>query len=717
VSLSFLHPALLWGLAAAALPLAIHLFFRRRPKPTPFPAIDFILRARQETQRRLRLRKVLLFVARTALLAAAALAVARPRLVAPEAAAAVGPAGPAATAIVLDASASMQYRLGGRSLFEVARDDATEALAQLGSDEPATVVVCGGAAVPVAEPPSFDKAELRRRLREAAVTYGHADLTSCTGAAVRALAESAAGQAMRRKLVVATDLTAVAWRLDAPAPVVTTPAGPIRPEVTLLDAARGAELPNAWLSGFVADPDPAVGARGYRITATVNGLEPEPVKDAPLTLRVGSGKDQRVAVRAFAEIPATGSVKKTLAHDFAAGGPAVLSAALPADALAMDDTLVLTLDVPREVKALVVNGSPSPVKQRDEAFYVEAALAGPSSPARPTIVDAEGLGRVRFGDYDVVFLLNVRSLGAKAAELVQFVDSGGGLFMAMGDEVDPDRYEAEMKVLLPAPLHVVKTAAERGTPGAAARAARFAEVDWMHPALAVFTGPAREGLESVRTFRYMLLKPERKDAGARVLVRYDDGAPALVEARRGQGRVILYTSTVDREWSDWTIRTSFLPAMQRLAGYLSGALEERRDWPTPVYAPRILPVPGTAVPDTRVAAVVAPDGRERKVSAPEPGQDGVVSITPDIPGLWQVKVSENGKERPDPRLSFAVWPDLRESDTRRLEPSELTAWFGGASHARVAGDKPSGEGRQVPLWSWLLLVALAAFLTEGLLVS
>ena len=38
MSLSFLNPLLLWGLLAAALPLVIHLFFRRRPRPTTFPA-------------------------------------------------------------------------------------------------------------------------------------------------------------------------------------------------------------------------------------------------------------------------------------------------------------------------------------------------------------------------------------------------------------------------------------------------------------------------------------------------------------------------------------------------------------------------------------------------------------------------------------------------------------------------------------------------------
>lgn len=713
--ISLQNPALLWGLLAALLPVLIHLFYRRRPRPIAFPAIDFILRARRETMRRLRLRKVLLFLARTALLAAVALAILRPRLGGTEAAVAAVPAGPSATAIVLDASASMRYRLSGRTLFERARADALEALDGLGGEEPATAVVCGPGA-PVAAPPSFDKAAVRRALREAEPTFGHADLGACATAAARALSDSATGAVLGKKLVVATDLTASAWRLDAPPPMVQTPAGAVRPEVTLLDAARGASLPNTAVVAVAAEPDPAVGPRGFRVTATLAGFGERPLHDLPLELRVGAGKDASTAIRAFAEVPARGTAKKTLSHDFRAGGPVAISVALPPDALPEDDVQWLGLEVPREVRALVVNGAPSPVKHRDEAFFVEAALASAASPVRPRVIDADALPSARFADYDVVFLLDVRSLGAKAAELESFVEKGGGLFLAMGDEVDPDRYDAELRRLLPAPLHVVKTAAQRGAPGSAERAARFADIAWDHPVFSIFAGPAREGLESVRTWRYMLLKPAERARGGeareRVLMRYDDGSPALVEGLRGRGRVLLYASTVDREWTDWTIRTSFLPAMQRVAAWLAGGLEERRDAPTVVYAAR----PLAAGEGQRIVALVGPDGKERP--PPQPSKGAPSSVVPDRPGLWQVKVEEGGAVRLDPRLAFAVLPDPRESDTTRLDPAELTAWFGGAVHARVAGDRPAGgEGRSVPLWSILLALAVAAFLAEGLLVA
>jgi hypothetical protein len=729
VSLGFANPLLAWGLLAAALPVLIHLFYRRRPKPTPFPAVDFILRARRETERRLRLKKILLFVARTALLAAAALAIARPRAVTPQAAAAAAKVGPSAVAVVLDASGSMGYRLRGQTLFDRARADALEALGALGGDEPATALVCGGAAAPSAPAPGFDRLAVRRILREAEPAAGHADLTACVNTAARALSDPAAGGTLGKRIVVATDLTASAWRLDAPPPMVQTPGGAVRPEVTLLDAARGAPLPNTAVTDLAVEPDPAVGSRGYRVAVTLAHHGNEPLRDVPLQLHVGAGPNAQTPIRAFADVPANGVVKKTLSYNFAAGGPVAIAVALEHDALPVDDVRWLALDVPREVRALVVDGSPSPVKYRDEAFFVEAALASPASPARPTVVDVESLPKARLADYDVVFLLNVRSLGAKSEELAAFVEKGGGLFISLGDEVDPDVYDAELGNLLPARLHVVKTAAERGAPGASERAARFAEVAWEHPALSIFSGIAREGLEGVRTFRYMLLKPPAKSEGAepkgervgaepkaqRVLVRYDDGAPALVEARRGLGRVILYTSTVDREWSDWTIRTSFLPAMQRIAAYLAGGLSERK------YAASVVDSPRTVAAEEgqKLLALVAPDGRERPPpAAPAGAPSGRATFVPDQPGLWQVKVQEGGEAKLDPRLAFSVVPDPRESDTSRIDAAELTAWLGGESHAKVAADGPRGAGeRSVPLWSVLLAVALAAFLAEGLLVA
>jgi hypothetical protein len=716
MSLVLGNPLLAWGLLAAAIPLAIHLFFRRRPRPTPFPAIDFVLRARRENERRLRLRKLLLFAARTLLLLAIAAAVLRPRLERSGAAVAAVPAGPRATAIVLDASGSMRYRLDGRPLFDRARSDALGALADLGADEPATAVVCSGEP-PHAEPAGFDRAALRRLLASAAPSARHADLTACVAEAARALGEEA-HRALGKRIVVATDLAASAWRLEAPPPTVPGPEGPVLPEVSVLDATRGAALPNAAVVGLEAEPDFSSGPRGYRVSVQLTS-HGEARKDVPLSLVLGTGKDARTAIRSFVDLPAEGGLKKSLSISFPQGGPAVVRAALPADGLAEDDGRALPVQVPREVRALVVDGAPSPVRFRDEATFVESALASPASPVRARVVDAEAFPLEDLGKVDVVFLLNVRTPGGKSDDLRRFVLAGGGLFVSVGDQVDVDAWAKDVGALLPMALNAVKTAAERGAPGAEARAARVDDVDLTHPALSIFSGQAREGLLGVHTYRYLTVKPFAREAPARVLARFDDGSPALVEARRGKGRVLLFTSTVDRDWTDWPIRTSFLPALQRFAGFLTGGLGERREAPVAVGEPRgLLLEEGEAL-----SALVAPDGKElrgrvlERVVAHEP--DGVLSTRPDLPGLWQVEVKAGGVTRLEPRLAFSAVFDPRESDTRRLAPEELAAHLGGASHAKVEGEAPAtgAAGKAVPLWTVLLALGLLAFFLEGILIA
>jgi hypothetical protein len=183
--------------------------------------------------------------------------------------------------------------------------------------------------------------------------------------------------------------------------------------------------------------------------------------------------------------------------------------------------------------------------------------------------------------------------------------------------------------------------------------------------------------------------------------------------------VLLFTSSADRDWTDWPIRTSFLPALQRFAGFLTGGLEERRDAPVAVGEPRrLLLEEGEAL-----SAVLAPDGRELRGRALERAvvrdADGSLSLRPDAPGLWQVEVKAGTVVRLEPRLAFSVLFDSRESDTRRLSPDELTAHLGGESHARVEGDAQAAAaaGRAVPLWTVLLALGLLAFFLEGILIA
>ena len=121
--ISFAQPALLWGLAAVALPVLVHLLLRPRPQRTSFPAIQLLRQALVTGQRANRWRHLLLMLLRAGLLALLALLLAGPTC-APTHSSAPG-ARDTACVIVLDNSVSMTYRIDEHTtLLDRARDQA-----------------------------------------------------------------------------------------------------------------------------------------------------------------------------------------------------------------------------------------------------------------------------------------------------------------------------------------------------------------------------------------------------------------------------------------------------------------------------------------------------------------------------------------------------------------------------------------------------------------
>ncbi|MCG6156116.1 BatA domain-containing protein [Rubinisphaera margarita] len=78
--MSVLHPALLFGLALAAIPIVLHLLMRARPRKLDFPALRLLNNIRKQSVQRMRLRHLGLLLLRILVLVLIVLAVARPTL-------------------------------------------------------------------------------------------------------------------------------------------------------------------------------------------------------------------------------------------------------------------------------------------------------------------------------------------------------------------------------------------------------------------------------------------------------------------------------------------------------------------------------------------------------------------------------------------------------------------------------------------------------------
>src|SRR5690606_23733541 len=113
--------------------------------------------------------------------------------------------------------------------------------------------------------------------------------------------------------------------------------------------------------------------------------------------------------------------------------------------------------------------------------------------------------------------------------LVGFVERGGGLFAAFGER---GTWPAAVAKAVPAiPGGTVDRT--RGTPG------RIGAVEYGHPIFEAFRAPRSGDFSTARFYSYRQVTLEQD---AVILARYDDGAPALLERKVGNGRALVWTS-------------------------------------------------------------------------------------------------------------------------------------------------------------------------------
>jgi hypothetical protein len=322
---------------------------------------------------------------------------------------------------------------------------------------------------------------------------------------------------------------------------------------------------------------------------------------------------------------------------------------------------------------------------------------------------------------DVVVLANVARLDdAAAAALVSHVSAGAGLFIACGDQMDVDAWNRSLGAVLPAVLRGSKQQAllDDAAVDDVLGLSRFATE---HPVLRAFAGSSTDalpGLTRVRTRASMLVEPD-PNVVRPILARFSNDAPALMERAvgpRGQGRVLLLATSVDREWSDLPIRPGFLPLMEQVVLYLGRALDDGRPRTARVGEVRSIQLP----PDADAATVTLPDGRQVTVErGTEAGPAGSAPTDNDVTftdttqvGLYGVAARSGDARTPLPGERFTVLMDPREMDLRHIDDGGLKEVLPtGATIRRDRSDRP-GE----PLWPWLLLAAVAFLLVEATLV-
>src|SRR5438132_941530 len=176
--LQFASPAMLaWGIAAA-LPILIHLWSRRRYQEQSWAAMQFLLAAMRASARRIQVEQWILLAIRVSILALFALAVAEPRWSVFSALRGSATEGPTHVVLVIDGSYSMDYRGGDKSRFESAKELAKQLVAGGRQGDGYSLVLMAQSPSIVIRQPAFDRDDVLREIDDLQVLHGGANVSS-----------------------------------------------------------------------------------------------------------------------------------------------------------------------------------------------------------------------------------------------------------------------------------------------------------------------------------------------------------------------------------------------------------------------------------------------------------------------------------------------------------------------------------------------------------
>ncbi len=678
--MGFLSPWFLAGLAGIGIPVYIHLLLRHTATPKPVSSLMFFERGTQSSTRHRRLRYLLLFALRVALVLLVVLAFASPFLRRAKAS-----ANDRLMVLVVDDSFSM--KAGTR--FADAKQAALKVLAAKPPGQRAQIMSVSDQLAVLTQPIQDGKA-LRAAIEGIQPTDSRGNFGEL-GRGLRALEETVHAPV---ELHLFSDMQKAGMPANFADMVL-----PGNVSLLLHPVVDSKVSPN-WTVESVEAPaqlaDPKDTKKSHAKAVIAGYGTPAATRTVSLVI---NGKT--MATRK-ADVPAGGRATVEFAPlDVPYGYSRCEIRIDSADGFAADDAGYFAVRHSDPDRVLFVHQASD---ARSPVYFGAALGAAAESSFVMQSISAEQSTDVDPAKYAFVVLSDALALPSIFENaLAQYVRGGGGVLIATGTS-------GGRRGRIPLLEETVQGTRDYSRAGGSAS---IGQVDLTHPAL---QQTAEEGSATAKEtgwrdvkFYYVSSVDGAKD---RVVARMADGAPLLLDRQIGEGHVLLLASGMENLTNDFPLHPLFVAFVDQTANYLSGNYR--------VSGARLVDsyIPLRAATQTQgqggSVEVVDPNG-QRPLSLSE--AQSIQSFQLKRAGFYQIRFA-NGKEG-----LVGVNADRRESDLQRMPDDLLQLWSGGSSGGQTdTAREPSGtpvaeNASRLNLWWYVMMLALVVAAAESIVAG
>ncbi|MCS6808702.1 MAG: BatA and WFA domain-containing protein, partial [Bacteroidota bacterium] len=708
--MTFLNPAVLLGLVAAAIPIVLHFFNLRKLRVVDFSTLSFLKELQKTLIRRLKLTQILLLILRVIIIVCTVLAFARP--IVPTALPGLGSKAKSSVVIIVDNSFSMELADERGVRLKQAKDIALKIIESLTEGDEAALVLMANPDDRRFVELTRDMHQLRRAIQSIPIAYTTGKLESSLRLAASILAKS---QNINQEVFVIT---------DNQSNILSDDPGAQNDSIAVFTSTVAVFVVPVGLESQVIEHNISVDS----LNILTKIFEPGKLVELEVQVRNSAMQDaqevivsltmnnERVAQRTV-NIPAG----ETRTVPIAARAPERRNAVhstlvrcaveVEGDVLDADNHRHFGFALPPEPRIAIIGSS-------EEAAFVTLALKSSNISSTISVLAPESFSSIALNEYDGIFLINIPRFSTSDVHRLQaYIQDGGGIMIFAGNHSDVENYNT---VLLPALQLGQAVLSDYGTNIGVD--AECTLVDEVHPLFSgVFKNTnrgKRNVIESLRCSRAVALKRENRIAGM-ALIELPNGV-FLAEAKPGNGKVLYCAVPPTMGWSNFPVTGIFAPLIFRTAVYLTASAVPLSE--VSVGEPVRIVIGGRLVKGTSLSVIDPTNAisMRQTIQTPTGMMLGFENGLQD-PGVYAVSTGTEHQQGKIVHI-LAVNPPSSESRMLILTGEEMKAqlqrFVARSEQIRVISDYRKATIRELrasagaELWQVFLIVALLAAVME-----
>jgi hypothetical protein len=607
--MTFLNPAILFGLFAASIPILIHLLNLRKLKKIDFSTLSFLKELQKNRIRKIKLKQWLLLALRVLIILLLVFAFARPTL---EGTAIGGTTSAAKTTAVfiLDDTFSMSVIDGDGSYLNQAKQSIQQLLRNLQEGDDAALILVSEKKNTELKP-TQNLSELSARVDDVEIKYSSGYLHNAVTRAAKILSES---KNFNKEIYIFSDFQK----------------GRIFEQGSLSDLSQlldervkiysfnlsGKEVYNVGIDEIKSGTQIFEKEKPVSFSVTITNYSSSPVNNLVVSLFVNNERTAQQSV----SLEAGGSAVISMESLIKQTGFTDVFAEIEDDEINSDNRRYTSVFIPDKIPVIIF------YDEEADTRFVELALLSSGSEATFVITkrSLNQLGSINLNQYEAVVVIGSERISS-TERLLRYVENGGGLFLMPGNKSLSENFRNI--------LNTLKLPSVQGTFGIANQTANivnFDKVDFNHPVFKdIFIKDAKKNVESPDIYHHYNITTEGRGTN---IISLMNGSSFLGEFKMGKGKVFLLNTSPVLSWSNFPIKGIFPPLMNKSIFYL--ASKDQSDEEHFAGDEVDLNIAGQTLPQLKIER---PDETEEFINLEEQNfANYIVYSEADITGVYKV---------------------------------------------------------------------------------